>query len=96
MFLVLFLKVFGLGYFFVADLTAGGMLAPRFLKVRFADALGADGEPGQQLLDVLALARWTCRSRRRRKQEQFEFVSASMASVFVDRHFSLNSDYTPV
>jgi hypothetical protein len=69
----------------VLNIAAGGVFAARRLEVGVADTFRTHGKAGDQLLQVLALARGACDDRGL-QYYQLELVSAGATGVIVDRH----------
>jgi predicted nuclease of predicted toxin-antitoxin system len=85
MLVVVFLDLLRFGDFLVLHILARGVFAAGSLNVRLADRFRTDGETGDQLFQVLRLARRAGCDGVLQDQE-FKFVAALTATVVVDGH----------
>jgi hypothetical protein len=83
---------FRFGDFLVAIVAAAGQFAAGRLEVRLPRGFGAYRKPGNQLLQVRALARRT-RGHRLLQYQRLELFAALAAFVLVNRHLPAKKSY---
>ena len=80
--------------FFVGDdlvLAFRDLLLPRLQRVGLPNAVAAQRESGEELLQVRGMALWARGFRMLREHDRFKFVAALFATVFKYRHDSSQS-----